>query len=95
MARHLFAELGYRRFEWKCNAENVASMAAAKRYGFSFEGIFRNDMVAKGENRDTAWFSMLDSEWPRIAKGFEAWLAPENFNADGEQIARLADLRGR
>lgn len=93
MAQHVFADLGYRRFEWKCNAANEASMAAAKRFGFTFEGIFRNDMVAKGANRDTAWFSMLDSEWPKIAAGFEVWLSPSNFDAEGRQKLTLAAAR--
>ena len=86
---HAFEELGCRRFEWKCNALNEPSIRAAKRFGFSFEGIFRQHMVVKGRNRDTAWFAVIDSEWPRIKAGFEAWLAPENFDAQGHQKAKL------
>jgi RimJ/RimL family protein N-acetyltransferase len=93
MAKHVFDHLGYRRYEWKCNAENVPSRRAALRYGFSFEGIFRQHMVVKGFNRDTAWFSMLDSEWPAIRRAFEAWLAPENFDSHGRQKKGLAEFR--
>jgi RimJ/RimL family protein N-acetyltransferase len=81
-ARYVFETLGYRRFEWKCNAQNAPSRAAALRFGFSFEGVFRQHMMVKGQNRDTAWFSMLDSEWPRLKQGFESWLRPENFVRD-------------
>ena len=88
MARHIFEDLGYRRYEWKCNAKNEPSRRAALRYGFTFEGIFRQHMIVKGHNRDTAWFSMLDSEWPARKAAFEAWLDPANFDADGRQ--RLA-----
>jgi RimJ/RimL family protein N-acetyltransferase len=94
MARHIFDDLGYRRYEWKCNDENTASKSAAERLGFQFEGVFRQDMVVKGENRDTAWFSILDSEWPRIKAGFEAWLSPENFDDDGSQRRSLRQCRG-
>ena len=87
--RHAFEVLSCRRFEWKCNALNAPSIRAAKRFGFTFEGIFRQHMVVKGRNRDTAWFSIIDSEWPRIKAGFEAWLAPENFDAQGQQKAKL------
>jgi RimJ/RimL family protein N-acetyltransferase len=93
MARHVFADLGYRRYEWKCHNDNAPSKAAALRLGFTFEGIFRQHMVAKGANRDTAWFSMIDSEWPHLAAAFEAWLSPDNFDADGRQRRRLEDLR--
>ncbi|MET3598375.1 GNAT family N-acetyltransferase [Martelella mangrovi] len=93
MARHVFDDLGYRRYEWKCNSEHVVSRAAAARLGFTFEGVFRNHMVAKGKNRDTAWFSMIDSEWPSIRAAFEAWLAPENFDADGRQVRGLGEIR--
>lgn len=89
-ARHAFEDLGYRRFEWKCNNRNEPSKAAATRFGFSHEGVFRQDMIIKGENRDTAWFSMLDSEWPAIAAEFERWLHPDNFDAEGQQKTRLA-----
>ena len=89
MARHVF-ELGYRRYEWKCNVENLPSRRAAARLGFTFEGIFRQHMVIKGRNRDTAWFAMLDSEWPARKAAFEAWLDPANFAADGLQKRSLA-----
>ncbi|MCF6304657.1 MAG: GNAT family N-acetyltransferase [Rhodobacteraceae bacterium] len=82
-------DLGYRRYEWKCNAANGASMAAAKRLGFTFEGVFRQAMVVKGRNRDTAWFSIVDGEWPALCDRFQKWLSPENFDADGRQITRL------
>jgi len=90
VARHVFEDLGYRRYEWKCNAENLPSRRAAARLGFTFEGIFRQHMVAKGRNRDTAWFSMLDSEWPARKQAFEAWLDPANFDAEGRQRHPLA-----
>jgi RimJ/RimL family protein N-acetyltransferase len=85
-------EAGYRRFEWKCNAENLASRRAAERFGFSYEGVFRQAAVVKGRNRDTAWFASVDSEWPALKAAFETWLAPENFDAGGRQRRRLADL---
>ena len=88
-ARYAFDELGYRRFEWKCNDLNAPSKAAAERFGFSFEGVFRQHMIAKGQNRDTAWFSMLDSEWPAIKAEFERWLDPANFDAAGSQKTKL------
>ena len=91
-ARHAFDTLGYRRFEWKCNNRNEPSKRAAHRFGFRFEGIFRQHMVIKGENRDTAWFSIVDTEWPSIRTGYERWLAPENFDAEGGQKVRLATL---
>jgi RimJ/RimL family protein N-acetyltransferase len=94
MARHIFEDLGYRRYEWKCNANNAPSRRAALRYGFTFEGIFRQHMVVKGQNRDTAWFSMLDSEWPARKAAFEAWLEPANFDTNGQQIRSLAQLSG-
>lgn len=93
MARHVFEDLGYRRYEWKCHNENEASKATALRYGFQFEGIFRQHMVSKGRNRDTAWFSMIDAEWPLLKQAFEAWLSPDNFGTDGMQIRRLDDIR--
>jgi RimJ/RimL family protein N-acetyltransferase len=92
MARHVFETLGYRRYEWKCNALNEPSRRAALRLGFSFEGIFRQHMIVKGQNRDTAWFSLLDHEWPRRKQALEAWLAPANFDANGAQIRPLAEL---
>ena len=93
LARHVFDDLGYRRYEWKCHNENEPSKVTAQRYGFSFEGVFRQHMLSKGKNRDTAWFSMIDSEWPLIRAAFEAWLSPENFDASGRQRRRLEDLR--
>jgi RimJ/RimL family protein N-acetyltransferase len=93
MARHVFDHLGYRRYEWKCNANNEPSRRAALRLGFAFEGIFRQHMVIKGRNRDTAWFSMLDGEWPARKRAFEAWLAPENFDDQGRQRQRLEQLQ--
>ncbi|WP_050526274.1 GNAT family N-acetyltransferase [Pseudorhodobacter aquimaris] len=83
---------GYRRYEWKCNARNVASRRAAQRLGFSYEGIFRQAAVAKGRNRDTAWFSVIDNEWPALHEAFGAWLAPSNFDASGRQREHLSDL---
>ena len=94
MARHVFDDLGYRRYEWKCNNANDASKRAAERLGFVFEGVFRQDMVMKGENRDTAWFSIIDGEWPRVKAAFEAWLDPSNFDAEGVQRRSLGDIRG-
>lgn len=90
-ARRVFDELGYRRYEWKCDALNEASMRAARRLGFNYEGTFRQHRVTKGRNRDTAWFSMLDHEWPAIRARFEAWLEPGNFDDDGRQKRRLED----
>lgn len=92
LARYAFETLGYRRYEWKCNARNDASRRAAERYGFSFEGTFRQHMVVKGRNRDSAWFSILDSEWPARKAAFERWLAPANFDSEGRQRTRLAVL---
>jgi RimJ/RimL family protein N-acetyltransferase len=89
MARHVFEHLGFRRYEWKCDALNAPSRAAALRLGFIFEGIFRQHMIVKGRNRDTAWFSMIDGEWPARKAAFEAWLAPANFDAEGRQKASL------
>lgn len=92
MASHIFDDLGYRRYEWKCNAENLPSRRAAERLGFTFEGIFRQHMILKGRNRDTAWFSMLDREWPARKPAFEAWLAPQNFDDQGRQRRSLEQL---
>jgi len=92
LARYAFETLGYRRYEWKCDALNAASRGAAQRYGFIFEGQLRQHMIAKGRNRDTAWFSILDSEWPRRKANFERWLAPDNFDADGRQKLSLGAL---
>ena len=93
-ARYVFDELNFRRYEWKCNDFNAPSKRAALRYGFAFEGVFRQHMIIKGRNRDTAWFSMLDREWPGRRAAFEAWLAPDNFDAEARQRRRLAELRG-
>ena len=94
MAKHVFENLGYRRFEWKCHNGNDASKQAALRFGFTFEGVFRNDMVMKGKNRDTAWFSMIDTEWPVLSAVYQAWLAPNNFNNSGHQKQSLRGLLG-
>lgn len=85
-------EAGYRRFEWKCNALNRPSRMAAQRLGLSYEGVFRQAVIVKGRNRDTAWFAAIDSEWPALRAAFEEWLAPENFDTVGRQIQRLSDL---
>jgi RimJ/RimL family protein N-acetyltransferase len=89
MARYVFEELGYRRYEWKCNALNEPSRRAALRFGFTFEGIFRQHMIVKGRNRDTAWYSMLDKEWPARKAAFERWLDPANFDEQGRQKSKL------
>jgi RimJ/RimL family protein N-acetyltransferase len=83
---------GYRRYEWKCNALNLASRRAAQRLGFSYEGIFRQATVIKGRNRDTAWFAVIDAEWPALREAYAAWLSPRNFDAKGRQKERLSDL---
>jgi len=95
MMRQVFADWGYRRYEWKCNNLNERSKAAAARLGFTWEGVFRQAAVIKGHNRDTAWFSILDSEWPVCDAAFRAWLDPANFDDDGGQLAGLAALRDR
>ncbi|MCB8879019.1 GNAT family N-acetyltransferase [Acidisoma cellulosilytica] len=92
-AQYAFEVLGYRRFEWKCNNLNEPSKRAALRFGFTYEGLFRQHMVAKGQNRDTAWFSITDGEWPALAAAFQAWLDPANFDAAGRQMRRLEDIR--
>ena len=84
--------LGYRRYEWKCDALNAPSRAAAQRLGFTFEGIFRQAVVVKGRNRDTAWFSIIDAEWPALANAFRRWLDPANFDPQGKQRERLSTL---
>lgn len=89
-ARHAFEDLGYRRFEWKCHHRNLPSQAAARRFGFTYEGTFRQHMWVKGANRDTAWFAMVDGEWPRLRAAYERWLDPANFNAEGGQRNVLA-----
>lgn len=93
MARHAFVDLGYRRYEWKCDNRNEASKRAAFRFGFTYEGVFRNDMVRNGQSRDTAWYAMIDSDWPEIEQAFWAWLDAGNFDAEGQQLRKLADLR--
>jgi RimJ/RimL family protein N-acetyltransferase len=92
LARHVFQELGYRRLEWKCDALNAASVRAARRFGFTYEGTFRQHMIVKGRNRDTAWFALLDRDWPAQRAAFERWLAPENFDADDRQRVALSAL---
>jgi RimJ/RimL family protein N-acetyltransferase len=92
LARHAFDDLGSRRLEWKCNALNTASRRAAERFGFRFEGVFRNHQIVKGRNRDTAWFSITDEEWPAVRAGFEAWLSPDNFDDAGLQRRSLGDF---
>jgi RimJ/RimL family protein N-acetyltransferase len=83
---------GYRRVEWKCDALNIPSRRAAQRLGFSYEGVFRNHMIIKGRNRDTAWFAITDDDWPKLHKAYDAWFSPRNFDAQGVQIERLSDL---
>jgi RimJ/RimL family protein N-acetyltransferase len=95
LASEAFDTLGYRRLEWKCNARNARSRAAAERLGFTYEGTFRNAAVVRDRNRDTAWYSIIDEEWPRVRAAFEAWLDPANFDADGDQIRSLAEIRSR
>lgn len=90
--RHVFDELGYRRFEWKCDNANEPSKAAAKRFGFTFEGLFRQHLIVKGRNRDTAWFSIIDGEWPALKGAYEAWFSPGNFDETGRQRVALSAL---
>jgi RimJ/RimL family protein N-acetyltransferase len=85
-------EAGYRRFEWKCDAANLRSRRSAERFGFSYEGVFRQHMISKGRNRDTAWFACIDKEWPALKEAYSAWLSPTNFNSTGQQVEALADL---
>jgi RimJ/RimL family protein N-acetyltransferase len=94
LMRRVFDELGYRRYEWKCDSLNLPSRRAAERLGFTYEGTFRQAVVYRQRNRDTAWFSILDTEWPAIAAAFRRWLDPSNFDAAGLQRRSLADLRG-
>jgi len=94
LSRYAFDELGNRRYEWKCDAANAPSRRAAERFGFTFEGVFRQHRIVKGRNRDTAWYSITDGEWPSRRAAFEAWLAPDNFDAEGMQRRSLAELRG-
>lgn len=93
LSRHAFDDLGYRRLEWKCDSLNAPSRRAAERFGFTYEGIFRQHMVIKDRNRDTAWFSIIDAEWPSRRAAFEQWLAPANFDSDGKQRRSLAEIR--
>ncbi|PKR88864.1 GNAT family N-acetyltransferase [Pleomorphomonas diazotrophica] len=93
LMKHAFDDLGYRRYEWKCNALNAPSMKAAERLGFTYEGTFRQAVIVKGRNRDTAWFSVIDNEWPALKRAFEAWLNRDNFDAAGRQKKRLQDFR--
>ena len=95
MMRYVFDELGYRRYEWKCDALNAGSRKAAIRLGFTFEGIFRQALIYKGRNRDTAWFSITDKEWPILKKSFEGWLDPDNFTEQGQQIKSLGQFRSK
>lgn len=92
MMKQAFDDLGYRRYEWKCNSLNEPSWRAAERLGFKFEGIFRQHLVVKNQNRDTAWFSIIDSEWPILKNKFERWLADCNFDAKGKQLVKLLDI---
>ena len=92
MMRRAFDELGYRRYEWKCDVHNARSRTAAGRLGFRFEGIFRQHRVVRGRNRDTAWFAVLDGEWPALRAAMEQWLAPENFDSAGNQRRALSDI---
>lgn len=92
LARRVFDEFGYRRLEWKCNSLNAPSRRAAERFGFTFEGVFRNHLVVKGRNRDTAWFSLIEEEWPSVRAGFEEWLRPENFDESARQRRTLEEL---
>lgn len=91
MMRRVFDELGYRRYEWKCDNLNAPSKLAAERLGFSYDGLFKQATMYKGRNRDTAWFSILDNDWPSLKQGFESWLQVANFDAQGQQIRRLQD----
>lgn len=93
MMRRAFDELGYRRHEWKCDALHEKSRRAAERFGFTYEGTFRQAVVYKGRSRDTAWYAVTDKDWPRIREAFEAWLSPDNFDADGKQRRALASFR--
>jgi len=93
MMCRVFDELGYRRYEWKCDALNAPSRAAALRLGFQFEGIFRQAIMYKGRNRDTAWYAIIDKDWPEVKAAFQAWLAPGNFDAAGNQKQRLQSFR--
>jgi RimJ/RimL family protein N-acetyltransferase len=91
--QYAFDTLGYRRWEWKCNNRNEPSKRAAERFGFSFEGVFRQHLIVKGENRDTAWYSIIDSEWPILKRAYQEWLDPANFDGNGNQKRRLEEIR--
>ncbi len=93
LMKRVFDELGYRRFEWKCDNNNAPSKRAAERFGFTFEGIFRQAVIYKGRSRDTAWFSIIDQEWPQVKAMFEGWLAPQNFDEQGMQKASLREFK--
>ena len=88
----VFDELGYRRYEWKCDSLNAPSRAAALRLGFQYEGLFRQAVVYKGRNRDTTWFSIIDDDWPALKRAYQQWLAPENFDSEGRQRRGLAEI---
>ena len=91
----MFDELGFRRYEWKCDALNEKSCRAAERLGFKSEGVFRQATIYKGRNRDTAWFSVIDSEWPQLKAAFRSWLEPSNFDGQGNQLSGLREVRTR
>ena len=91
--RHAFDDLGYRRYEWKCNDRNEPSKRAAERFGFKYEGKFRQHMIVKGDNRDTSWYAIVDGEWPDLKQAYQEWLDPANFDSDGKQKWRLEDIR--
>lgn len=93
LLQHAFDDLAYRRLEWKCNSLNAPSRRAAQRYGFVYEGTFRQHMIIKGLNRDTSWYSIIDSDWPTLKKAFVAWLAEDNFDVHNQQVKRLEDFR--
>lgn len=92
LGKYLFEELGYRRYEWKCDNRNEASRRAAARFGFTFEGVFRNDMIVNGRSRDTAWFAMTDDDWKKLRPAYDAWLSDTNFDGRGQQKTSLKDL---
>lgn len=92
LMQHVFEVLQYRRYEWKCNADNLPSMNTARRLGFTFEGTFRQDQINHGRNRNTAWWSILDTEWPRLKQAYTAWLSDRNFDSSGRQMQRLSSL---
>ena len=93
MMRYVFEVLGYRRYEWKCDGLNARSRTTALRLGFSFEGIFRQAVIYKGRSRDTAWYSVVDREWPQLREGFERWLSNDNTGADGQRLRSLIECR--